>query len=111
LDKISVLDVSFVTQVKDLLAAEPAQDDLGRELAAAQQDIEEFEEELQFEKRHSAKLERRLNKCTSQPEITFQTDITQLRQKKYLLLHPVRNLLSKKSGLDSELSMSECVTR
>jgi len=70
---------------------------------AAQWEIEELEEELQIKKRRSAKLERRLDKCKSEPETTEQTDIAQLRLEKDMLLHQVKNLLSEKSSLESEL--------
>jgi len=61
--KICDLNESLAAKVKDFEATEPVQDYPARELAAAQQDIEELVEELQIEKRRSAKLQRPLDKC------------------------------------------------
>jgi len=66
-----------------------------------------LEEDLRFEKRQSAKLERRLDKCKSEPETTEQTDIAQLQLEKDMLLHQVINLSSEKSSLESELRAFE----
>ena len=54
-------------------------------------------------------LERRLDKCKSEPETTEQTDIAQLRLQKDMLLHQVKNLSSEKSSLESELRAFERV--
>jgi hypothetical protein len=59
---------SLAGKVKDWEAAGPVQDSPSRELVAAQQEIEDLGEELQIEKNRSAKLERQLNICTSEPE-------------------------------------------
>ena len=107
--KICDLNESLAAKVKDLEATEPVRDGPSRELAAAQREIEELEEELQIEKRRSAKLERRLDKCKSEPETTEQTDIAQLRLEKDMLLHQVKNLSSEKSSLESELRAFERV--
>jgi len=48
--KICDLNESLPAKVKDLEATEPVQHSLSRELAAAQQEIEELEEDLQIEK-------------------------------------------------------------
>ena len=107
--KICDLNESFAAKVKDWEATEPVRDGLSRELAAAQREIEELEEELQIEKCRSAKLERRLNKCKSEPETTEHTDIAQLRLEKDMLLHQVKNLSPEKSSLESELRAFERV--
>jgi len=107
--KICDLKESLATKVKDLEATEPVRHGPSRELAAAQREIEELEEELQLEKRRSAKLERRLNKCKSEPETTEQTDIAQLWLEKDMVLYQVNNLSSGKSSLESELRAFECV--
>jgi hypothetical protein len=93
----------LAAKVIDLEATEPIRDSLSRELAAAQGEIEELEEKLQIKKRRSAKLERRLDKCKSEPETTEQTDIAQLRLEKDMLLQQVKNLSSLKSSLEAEL--------
>jgi len=100
--KICALNESLATNVKDLEATIPVQDGPSRELAAAQQEIEQLEEGLQIEKRRSAKLERWCNKCKSELETTEQTDIAQLRLEKNMLLHHGKNLSSDKSSLESE---------
>jgi len=107
--KICDLNESLAAKVKDLEATEPVQDRPSRELAAAQQEIEELEEELQIEKRRSAKLERRLDKCKSELETTEHPDIAQLRLEKDMLLHQVKNLSSEKSCLESKLRAFERV--
>jgi len=56
-----------------------------------------------MEIRRSAKLERQLDRCKSEPETTELTDIAQMRQEKDMLLHQVKNLSSEKSSLESEL--------
>jgi hypothetical protein len=48
--KICDLNKSLAAKVKDLEETEPVRDGLSRELAAAQREIEELEEELQVEK-------------------------------------------------------------
>jgi len=103
------LNESLAAKVKDLEDAEPIQDSPSRELAAAQQEIEELEEELQIEKCRSAKLERQLDKWKSKPETTEETDFTKLQLEKDILLHQVKNLLSEKTGLESELRAFEHV--
>jgi len=103
------LTESLATKVKDLEVTKPIQDGPSRELAAAQQEIQELEEELQIEKHQSDKLERQLDKCKSEPETTEQTDIAQLWLEKDKLLHQVKNLSSEKSSLESELRVFECV--
>jgi len=85
--KICDLNQSLAARVKDLEATEPVRDGPRRELATAQREIEELEEQLQIDKRRSAKLERRLDTCKSEPETTEQTDIAQLRLEKDMLLH------------------------
>jgi hypothetical protein len=85
--KICDLNESLAAKVNDFEATGPVQDDPSRKLAAAQQDIEELEEELQIEKRRSAKLERRLHEFKSEPETTEQADIAQLRLEKDMLVH------------------------
>jgi hypothetical protein len=77
----------LAAKVKDLEATKPLQDGLSRELVAAQQEIEELEEELQIEKFRSAKLDRQLDMCKLEPESTEQTDIVQFRLEKDMLLH------------------------
>jgi len=79
LAKMCDLNESLAAKVKDLEATEPVRDGPSRELPAAPREIEELEAELQIEKRRSAKLDRRLDKCKSEPETTEQTDIAQLR--------------------------------
>jgi hypothetical protein len=101
----------LATKVKDLEATEPVQDGPSRELAAAQQEIEELEEELQIKKHRSAKLERRLDKCKSEQESTEQTDIAHLQLEKDMLLPQVKNLSSKKSCQDSEVRAFERVVQ
>jgi len=92
--KICDLNESFAATVKDSEATEPIRDGPSRELAAAQREIEKLEEDLENEKRPSAKLERRLDKCKLELETTEQTDIAQLRLRKDMLLHQVKNLSS-----------------
>jgi hypothetical protein len=62
-----------------------------------------LEEDLKIENRRSAKLERRLHKCKSEPETIEQADIPPLRLEKYMILHQVKNLSSEKGGLESRL--------
>jgi len=107
--KICNLNESMATEVKHLEATEPVRDGPSRESAAAQREIEEFEEELQIEKHRSAKLERRLDECMSVPETTEQTDIAQLHLEKDMQMHRVKNLSSKESSLQSELRVFEHV--
>jgi hypothetical protein len=107
--KICDLIESLAAKVKDLEATEPVRDGLSRELAAAQREIEELEEELQIKKHRSAKMERWLDKCKSELEPTEQTDIAQLRLEKDMLLHQVKNLSSGKSSLEAELGTFERV--
>jgi len=60
-EKIAIiwnLNESLAGKVKDLVGTEPVRDGLSGESAAAQQEIEEFEDELQIEKHRSAKWER-----------------------------------------------------
>jgi polyhydroxyalkanoate synthesis regulator phasin len=97
----------LAAKVKDLEATGPVQEGPSRELAAAQQEIEELKEELKIEKRHSAKSERWLDNCKSEPETTEQTDIAQLQLEKDMLLHQVKNLSSEKRGPESELGAFE----
>jgi len=101
--KICDLNESLAAKVQDLEAAEPVRDSPSREYAAAQQEIEELEKELQIKKCQSTKLERQFDKSKSEPETTKQTDITQLRLEKDMLLHQLKNLSSGKSSLESEL--------
>jgi len=101
--KICDLNESLAAIVKDLEATEPVRDGPSRELAAAQWEIAELEKELQIEKRWSAMLERRLDKCKSEPETTEQTDIAQLWLEKDMLLHEDKNLSWEKSSLESRL--------
>jgi hypothetical protein len=101
------LNESLAAKVKNLQATELFHDGPTRELAAAQHDIEEFEEELQIEERWFARLERQLDKCKSELETTEQTHIAQLRLGKDMLLHLVKNLSSEKSSLESELRAFE----
>jgi len=84
-------------------ATEPVRDGPSRESAAAPQEIEELGVELHIEKHRSAQLERRLDKCKSEPETTAQTDISQLFLEKDMLLHQVKNLSSEKRSLESKL--------
>jgi hypothetical protein len=92
-----------------LQATEAVQDGPSWELAAAQQAIEELEEELTIKKRWSAKLGRRLDKCKSEPETMEHTDISPLPLEKDMLLHQVKNLSSEQSSLEFELIAFECV--
>jgi len=85
--KIFDLNENLAAKVKDLEATEPVRDGPSRELATAQWEFEDLEEELQILKRRSVKLERRLDKCKSEPETIEQTDIAQLRLEKDMLLH------------------------
>ena len=101
------LNESFAAKFKDLEATEPVQDGPSSELAAAQQELEELEEELQIKKRQHAKLERRLDKCKSEPETTGQSDIAELRLEKDMLLDQVKNRSSVKSSPESELRAIE----
>jgi len=105
--KICDLSESSAAKVKDLEATVPVRDGPSRELAAAQREIEQLEEELQIEKRQSAKLERQLDKCKSELETMEQTDIAQLRLEKDMLLHQVKNHSSGMSSLESELRAFE----
>jgi chromosome segregation ATPase len=105
--KICALNKRLAAKVKDLDATGPVQEGPSRELVAAQQEIEELEEELQIEKRRSAKLEKRRDKCKSEPESTEQTDIAQLQLEKDMLLHQIKNLPSENIGLESELRAFE----
>jgi len=107
--KICDLNESLATEVKDVRATEPVRDGPSRESEAAQQEIEEFEDEPQIETCRSAKLERRLDKSKSELEITQQTDIAKLRLEKDMLLPEVNNLSSEKSSLESELGEFERV--
>ena len=100
--KICDLNESLAVEVKDLEATASVQDGPSRELAAAQQEIEELEEEIQVEKHRSAKSERPLDKCKLEPETTKQTDVAQLWLEKDIVLHEVKNLSPGKSGLESE---------
>ena len=68
-----------------------------------------MEEELQIEICRSAKLERWLDKCKSEAETTEQSDITQLRLEKDMLLHQVKKLSSEKSSLESKLRVFKLV--
>jgi predicted RNase H-like nuclease (RuvC/YqgF family) len=90
--KICDHNESLAAKVKVLEDTEPVQDGPSRELAAAQQEIEELEEELQIKKHRSAKLERRLDKCRSEQESTEQTAIAHLGLEKDMLLHQVKYL-------------------
>ena len=101
--KICDLNESLAAKVRDLEGTEPFQVGPSREFAATRQEIEQLEEELHIEKRRSAMLERRLDKCKSEAEKTEQTDNAQLRLAKHMLLHQVKNLSSEKGSLDSEL--------
>ena len=85
--KICDINKSLAAEVRDLEATGPIQEGPSRELAAAQQEIEELEEELQIEKRGFTKLERWLNKCKLELETTEQTDIAQHWLQKDMLLH------------------------
>jgi len=105
--KFCDLNESLAAKVKNLEATVPVRNGPSREFAAAQQDIEELAEELHIKKGRSALVERWLDKCKSEPETTEQTDITQLRPEKDMLLHQVTNLLSKKSSLESKLRAFE----
>ena len=96
--KICDLNESLAAKVKDLEATEPVRDGLSKKSEATQREIDEFDKELQIEKCRSAKLERWLDKCKSEL-----TDIAQPRLEKDMLLHQVKNLLSEKSSLESEL--------
>jgi chromosome segregation ATPase len=107
--KICDLNESLATKVKDLEATESVRDGTIREIAAAQREIEELEEELQIEKPRSPKVERRRDKCKSEPERTEQTDIAPLRLEKDMRLHQVKQLSSEKSSLESELRAFERV--
>ncbi|KAF8246431.1 hypothetical protein K440DRAFT_644984 [Wilcoxina mikolae CBS 423.85] len=73
--KICDLNDSLAAKVKDLEGAKLVQDSTSKELTVAHQDIDELEEALHIEKCRSAKVERRLDKCKSEPEPTEQTDI------------------------------------
>jgi hypothetical protein len=107
--KVCELNESLAAKVKELEAAEPVQGP-NKELAAAHQEIDELEEELRIEKRRTAKLERRLEKCKSEPEHTADhTAVAQLRLEKDMLLHQVKSLSSEKSELESELRAFERV--
>jgi hypothetical protein len=107
--KVCYLNKSLAAKVKDLEATEPGQDSPNRKFVTVQQEIEKLEEELQIEKRQSAKLERRLKKCKLKPQTMVQTDIVQLRPEKDILLHQVKNRSSKKISLQSELGVFEPV--
>jgi hypothetical protein len=63
-------------------------------LAASHKGIEELEQEVQIEKTSSAKLERWLNKCKSEPEATQLMDISQLLLEKDMPLHRPKNFSS-----------------
>jgi hypothetical protein len=69
LAKICNLNKTLVAKDNHLEAVEAIQDGQSKELVAAQQEINEFEE-LQMEKYCSANLERQLNYCKSKPEVT-----------------------------------------
>jgi len=60
--KLCDLNEILAANVKDLEATGPVQEGPTRELADAQQELKQLEEELQIEKGRSAKLERRLDK-------------------------------------------------
>jgi len=62
------LNVSLATKVENLEDTEPVQDGPSREWAAAQQEIEELEEQLQIGKHWSAKFERWLDMFKSELE-------------------------------------------
>jgi len=107
--KICDLNESLAANVNDLEATEHVQDGLSRELVAPQQEIEVLEEDVPIEKCWCGKVERRLDKCRSEPETTVRTDIAHLQLEKDMLLHQVKNLWSQKSGLESELRVFEHV--
>jgi predicted nucleic acid-binding Zn-ribbon protein len=69
----------LAAEVIDLDATEPVQDGQRWDLAAAQQQSEKLQEELQIEKRRSANLESQLDKSKSEPENAEPTDFAQLR--------------------------------
>ncbi|KAF8251309.1 hypothetical protein K440DRAFT_637854 [Wilcoxina mikolae CBS 423.85] len=104
--KICDLNECLAANVRDLEATELGQD-TNNELAAAHQEIDELEEELQIKKSRSAKLKRRLEKCKSDPESRENTTVAQLRLEKDMLLHQVKSLSSEKSELKSELRALE----
>jgi hypothetical protein len=97
----------LAAKVKDLKATGPVQEGLSRELAAAQEEDEELEKKLKIKKSRSAKLERWLDKCCPEPESTEQTGIAQLQIEKDMSLHQDNDLLSEKSGLESDLTVFE----
>jgi len=107
--KICDLHASWAAKVKNFEAAEPIQDGLSKEWAAAHIEIEKSEEELRIKKCCSAKLERWNDECKLEPEVTELSNITQLQQVKDMLLHKVRNLLPEKGGLEYGLGAFERV--
>jgi len=68
--KIFDLNESMGANFKDLEATEPVWDGPSMESAAAEQEIEVLEEELQIKKLRLTKLEGRLDKCKLEPEST-----------------------------------------
>ncbi|KAF8245068.1 hypothetical protein K440DRAFT_646557 [Wilcoxina mikolae CBS 423.85] len=68
---------SLVAKVKDLQATESIRGP-NKQLAEAHQEMDQLEDELRIEKYHSVKLERWQEKCKSELESTYQTDIVQL---------------------------------
>jgi len=107
--KICDLNERLATKVNDLEATEPIRDGLTRDLVPAQREIEQLVEELQIEQSRSAMLERRLDKCNSEPATKEQTDIAQLRLEKDMPLHQVKILPAEKSSLESEFRAFERV--
>jgi len=90
--KICDLNGNLGAKVKEMEATGPVQEGPSRELAAAQQEIQELEEELQIKKRWSAKLDTWLDKFQSEPEKKKETVIAQLQLEKDMLLHQVKDL-------------------
>jgi hypothetical protein len=109
LGKICDLNNRSAAKVTHLEAAEAVQDGPSRELVAAVQGFDKLEEELQVDKGCSAKLEKRLDMCKTEPETLEQTDISQLRLEKDMLVHQVKNILPQKSSLESEFQEIEFV--
>jgi hypothetical protein len=77
-------------------------------LAAAHQEIDKLEEEIGINKCCSAMLEMQLEMCKLELS-TEQTNVTQLRLEKDMLLPQVKDISSQKTALQSELRAFKCV--
>lgn len=107
--KICNLNESLVAKVNDLEPAEPVQDAQSNDSVAAQQEINEFKEELQIQNRHNAMFGRLPNKHKSKPEAMEPTDIWQLLPEKDMPLHHVKDLSLEIRSMESELKGFEPV--